>query len=229
MYFRGLPSTQLASSSLTPQPWFSVPLASKPSLQTKILLENPKLPNRKARASLISSWVVLKKPAQQLMFSELWRTMRWGSGGGGWRDGRIPWIWGTQMTALTLHCALALRRFSSLFPVVRVSPSLVYLRFLSWLQPFLLPPSFKPISHSGSETDAGQPRGAGIRNHGRGFCCHSAGICWAVAGPRDVEHTPLRRTLQNKKLPWTESLCWETLLWTEFLKGEGIAHFTSFI
>ena len=24
-----------------------------------------------------------------------------------------------------------------------------------------------------------------------GFGCHTAGICWAVAGPRDAEHTPL--------------------------------------
>lgn len=38
----GLPSTQLASSSLTSEPWFIAPLASKHFLQTKMLLENPK-------------------------------------------------------------------------------------------------------------------------------------------------------------------------------------------
>ena len=93
-----------------------------------------------------------------------------GEWGRGWRNRRVPWIWGTQMTALTLNCALASWTASLPSSLCScVSLSLVHLLFVSWICPFLLPPSFKPTSHRGSQTDAGQPQGAGIRNCGRGF------------------------------------------------------------
>ena len=115
--------------------------------------------------------------------------MRWGSGGGGWTDGRIPWIWGTQTTALTLHCALALRLLLSAFPC---GPRLTVpcLPPLHVLAPSLLAATFIQ-AHITLVLKQLQASPEGQVSEIVGFGCHTAGICWAVAGPRDVEHTPL--------------------------------------